>query len=48
MLRVNQAGEVGANLIYQGQMFVLGNTPTGPLIKVFELGKDFSGDLTFV
>ncbi len=34
-LRVDQAGEVAANWIYNGQLFVLGRDPkVGPLIQV--------------
>ncbi|CAG5928973.1 unnamed protein product [Menidia menidia] len=33
MLRVDHAGEFGANRIYAGQMAVLGRTKTGPLIQ---------------
>jgi ubiquinone biosynthesis monooxygenase Coq7 len=33
MLRVDQAGELGAVRIYQGQMAVLGRTGSGPLIE---------------
>ncbi|KAI5613705.1 5-demethoxyubiquinone hydroxylase, mitochondrial [Silurus asotus] len=33
MLRVDHAGEYGANCIYTGQMAVLGRTQTGPLIQ---------------
>jgi 3-demethoxyubiquinol 3-hydroxylase len=34
-LRVDQAGEVAANWIYKGQMFVLGRDPSvAPLIQV--------------
>jgi len=37
-LRVDQAGEVAANWIYRGQMFVLGRDPSaGPLIQVCSL-----------
>lgn len=35
MLRVDHAGEYGANRIYAGQMAVLGRTQTGPVIQVF-------------
>lgn len=35
ILRVDHAGEYGANRIYAGQMAVLGRTRTGPLIQVF-------------
>ena len=34
ILRVDHAGEVGADRIYAGQMAVLGNTEHGPIIKV--------------
>lgn len=35
MLRVDHAGEVGANVIYAGQLAVLGHdTESGPLIQV--------------
>lgn len=34
ILRVDHAGEYGANRIYAGQMAVLGRTRTGPLIQV--------------
>ncbi|XP_033886416.3 5-demethoxyubiquinone hydroxylase, mitochondrial isoform X2 [Acipenser ruthenus] len=33
MLRVDHAGEYGANRIYAGQMAVLGRTETGPIIQ---------------
>ncbi|XP_012275852.1 5-demethoxyubiquinone hydroxylase, mitochondrial [Orussus abietinus] len=33
ILRVDHAGELGADRIYAGQMAVLGNTPVGPTIK---------------
>lgn len=33
MLRVDHAGEYGANRIYAGQMAVLGRSQTGPLIQ---------------
>ena len=33
MIRVDHAGEFGANTIYQGQLAVLGNTSVGPIIK---------------
>ncbi|KAG5684098.1 hypothetical protein PVAND_013346 [Polypedilum vanderplanki] len=32
-LRVNHAGELGADRIYEGQLAVLGNTKVGPTIK---------------
>ena len=34
ILRVDHAGEVGADRIYAGQMAVLGNTEHGPIITV--------------
>lgn len=34
ILRVDHAGEYGANRIYAGQMAVLGRSRTGPLIQV--------------
>ena len=34
ILRVDHAGEVGANRIYEGQMAVLGSTKSAPVIKV--------------
>lgn len=34
MLRVDHAGEYGANRIYAGQMAVLGRSQIGPLIQV--------------
>lgn len=34
MLRVDHAGEYGANRIYAGQMAVLGRSKTGPFIQV--------------
>lgn len=37
MLRVDHAGEYGANRIYAGQMAVLGRTQTGPLIQVLNI-----------
>jgi len=33
MIRVDHAGEFGANVIYQGQLAVLGKTPVGPVIQ---------------
>lgn len=35
MLRVDHAGEYGANRIYAGQMAVLGRSRTGSLIQVY-------------
>jgi hypothetical protein len=34
MIRVDHAGEFGANRIYEGQMAVLGKTEVGPIIQV--------------
>ena len=34
MIRVNQAGEIGANRIYEGQLFILGRSACGPLLTV--------------
>ena len=34
IIRVDHAGELGADRIYAGQYAVLGKTPVGPLIKV--------------
>lgn len=39
MLRVDHAGEYGANRIYAGQMAVLGRTQTGPLIQVLHVRR---------
>ncbi|OON17867.1 ubiquinone biosynthesis protein COQ7, partial [Opisthorchis viverrini] len=33
IIRVDHAGELGANRIYQGQLFVLGKSSVGPIIK---------------
>ncbi|MBT4770098.1 MAG: demethoxyubiquinone hydroxylase family protein, partial [Rhodospirillaceae bacterium] len=33
MIRVDHAGEYGAVRIYEGQLAVLGNTPSAPIIK---------------
>jgi ubiquinone biosynthesis monooxygenase Coq7 len=33
MIRVDHAGEYGARRIYQGQLAVLGDTPSGPVIR---------------
>lgn len=33
IIRVDHAGELGADRIYQGQLAVLGNTSVGPVIK---------------
>ena len=35
MLRVNHAGELGAVVIYSGQMAVLSSHPVAPVIRVF-------------
>ncbi len=34
IIRVDHAGEFGAECIYTGQVAVLGRTPIGPMIKV--------------
>lgn len=34
MIRVDHAGELGAGRIYEGQMAVLGKTPSAPMLKV--------------
>ena len=39
MMRVDHAGEYGANRIYAGQMAVLGRSQTGPLIQVGTLNN---------
>jgi demethoxyubiquinone hydroxylase (CLK1/Coq7/Cat5 family) len=36
ILRVDHAGEVGANRIYEGQMAVLGSSKSAPVIKVYD------------
>lgn len=42
-LRVDQAGEIAANWIYQGQITVLGRDPrVGPLIQVSVLKPQFN------
>ncbi|VEL15433.1 unnamed protein product [Protopolystoma xenopodis] len=33
IIRVDHAGEIGANRIYQGQLAILGKTPDGPTIS---------------
>ena len=35
MLRVNHAGELGAVVIYSGQMAVLSSHPVAPVIRVY-------------
>lgn len=35
IIRVDHAGELGANRIYQGQLAILGRSHVGPKIKVF-------------
>ena len=40
IIRVNHAGERGADRIYAGQMAVLGNTSSGPVVKVSHVGHD--------
>ena len=37
IIRVDHAGELGAKRIYQGQLAVLGNTASGPLIQVYSI-----------
>lgn len=37
IVRVDHAGEVGADKIYEGQLAVLRNTPVGPLIQVLKI-----------
>jgi ubiquinone biosynthesis monooxygenase Coq7 len=37
IIRVDQAGELGADRIYAGQMAVLGRTDVGPTIQVYDL-----------
>lgn len=44
ILRVDHAGEYGANRIYAGQMAVLGRSRTGPLIQVHVQHTDFKSD----
>lgn len=39
IIRIDHAGEFGAKRIYQGQLAVLGNTPSGPLIQVEKESK---------
>ncbi|XP_056136869.1 5-demethoxyubiquinone hydroxylase, mitochondrial isoform X3 [Lampris incognitus] len=39
ILRVDHAGEYGANRIYAGQMAVLGRSRTGPLIQMWDQEK---------
>jgi len=34
IIRIDHAGEFGAKRIYQGQLAILANTPTGPIIEV--------------
>jgi ubiquinone biosynthesis monooxygenase Coq7 len=34
IIRVDQAGELGADRIYAGQIAVLGKTPVGPILQV--------------
>lgn len=37
IIRVDQAGELGADRIYAGQIAVLGNTPVGPRYVIVEV-----------
>lgn len=39
IIRVDHAGELGADRIYEGQLAVLGKTPVGPVIKVSKITK---------
>ncbi|XP_011831491.1 PREDICTED: ubiquinone biosynthesis protein COQ7 homolog [Mandrillus leucophaeus] len=43
IIRVDHAGEYGANRIYAGQMAVLGRTSVGPVIQVVISASFFSG-----
>ncbi|VEL42357.1 unnamed protein product [Protopolystoma xenopodis] len=45
IIRVDHAGEIGANRIYQGQLAILGKTPDGPTISVSSLNTESSGFL---
>ena len=45
MLRVDHAGEYGANRIYAGQMAVLGRSQSGPLIQVFRVECCFNSTI---
>ena len=40
IIRVDHAGELGADRIYQGQLAVLGKTSVGPIIKVCQSTKN--------
>lgn len=40
IIRVDHAGEYGANRIYAGQMAVLGRSSVGPVIQVSAPGSD--------
>ncbi len=37
IIRVDHAGELGADRIYAGQLSVLGKTSVGPVIKVWNI-----------
>jgi len=43
MIRVDYAGEYGANRIYAGQLAVLQNTGTGPTIRYWTNNKCIGG-----
>ena len=43
IIRVDQAGELGADRIYAGQLAVLGKTSVGPVIKVKYMYYTFIG-----
>lgn len=49
IIRVDHAGEYGANRIYAGQMAVLGRSSVGPVIQVSgpESGPRASGSFAF-
>jgi len=50
MIRVDHAGEYGADRIYAGQMFVLGqDKKTGPLIQhMWDQARKYSVSFTFL
>ena len=41
IIRVDHAGEYGADRIYAGQMAVLGNSPIGPVVKACLLNLQY-------
>ena len=45
IIRVDHAGELGANRIYAGQLAVLGRTSVGPTIKVKKLLRKWNVDI---